>query len=191
MTRCTLVLDTETTGLLEHSYACLVEIGAVVVSPSGSIVARWGSLIRPSIDPPPEADEALTVNGLDRAGLAVAPPWQQVRGDLLRWVMGLDYVAMFSLGSVTSFNKQFDKGMVDRQGGLGPLDRLWGDCIQLDAGRKLHDPKAATRRAPGRPPLSWVASELGIEQTLPAHRAVSDAETAARVMVALRSRSLR
>lgn len=190
MNRCTLVLDTETTGLVEHDFATIVELGAVIVAPSGFLVSRWRSYVRPLVLPlPPEADEAMRVNGIDLANLADAPTWPDVRSGLLGWLFSSDYVASFSLGTITSFNVDFDRTMVDRAGGLGVLDRMWGDCIQLDAGAKLHDTEAHTRRDPRRPSLRWTARELGIEQVEPAHRALSDAETAARVMVALRSRA--
>ena len=190
MKRCTLVLDTETTGLVEHDFATIVELGAVIVAPSGAVVSRWTSYVMPPVLPlPPEADEAFRVNGIALADLTDAPTWSDVRSGLLRWVFSSDYVASFSLGTITSFNVDFDRTMIDRAGGLGVLDRMWGDCIQLDAGAKLHDTEAHTRRDPRRPSLRWTARELGIEQVEPAHRAVSDAETAARVMVALRSRA--
>ena len=185
---CVLVLDTETTGLPEHDFACVVELGAVIVAPSGAIVSRWTSLVRPNVPPPPEADDAMRVNGLNRAELDLAPPWSEVRSGLLRWVFGCDYVGSFSLEAVTSYNVDFDQTMINRAGGMGVLDRMWGDCIQLDAGAKLNDPEAHRRRDPRRPPLWWSARELGVKQSEPAHRALSDAETAARVMVALRGR---
>ena len=190
MKRCTLVLDTETTGLVEHDFATIVELGAVIVAPSGAVVSRWTSYVLPPVLPlPPEADEAMRVNGIALADLTDAPTWSDVRSGLLRWVFSSDYVASFALGTITSFNVGFDRAMIDRAGGLGVLDRMWGDCIQLDAGAKLHDTEAHTRRDPRRPSLRWTARELGIEQVEPAHRALSDAETAARVMVALRSRA--
>lgn len=189
MRGCTLVLDTETTGLREHDSACVVELGAVIVAPSGAVVSRWTSYVRPLVLPlPPEADEAMRVNRIDLADLMDAPIWSDVRAGLLLWVFSSDYVSSFSLQAVTSFNVDFDRAMIDRAGGLGVLDRMWGNCIQLDAGLKLSD-EAHRRRDPRRPSLSWTVRELGIEQVEPAHRALSDAETAARVMVALRKRS--
>jgi len=186
MSRCVLVLDTETTGLPEHDGASVVEIGAVLVAPSGAIVARWTSFVRPSFPLPEHADEAMRVNGLDLAELVDAPPWSDVRSGLLRWLFASDYVSTFSLDAVTSYNVDFDRLMLDRAGGMGVLDPMWGACIQLDAGAKLPDPEAHRRRDPRRPPLWWVVRELGVQQVEPAHRALSDAETAARVMVALR-----
>lgn len=180
---CTVVLDTETTGLLDDPWATVVELGAAVLSPHGRVVGTWGSLVRP-LDPiPDEAAEAFAVNGLTREELAAADTWRDVCGRFLAWLHGLDPLQLWGVGRVTSYNADFDRTMIERTGGLyaGP----WLGCIQLLAGAHPRVGRHPKQRHPDRPPLWYAAQQLGVTQVEPRHRAVSDAETAARVLVEL------
>lgn len=123
--RPTIVLDTETTGLLEpHPWAVPIALAAIVLRPDGSLGSRFTSLMRPAIEPPRGAQEALDINKISREQLQAAPSTPEVLANFRAFWEAEDGPP------VTAFRKKFDEGMLKRIDG----DRFpWADCIAEQA----------------------------------------------------------
>jgi DNA polymerase III epsilon subunit-like protein len=186
------VIDTETTGLPWHSWANVVELAAVVLAPDGSEASFFSSLARPPTIPP-RADVALKINGLTRAQIFNARPVADVAADYAAWLRG----AVDPDALLTSYNVDFDRDMVGRMSPGLDLGE-WGPCIMVasmgimgPAGKLLPaDPTHPRYRLELPwlfPKLVDVASYFDIATAEPAHRALSDARTAAGVLHRIRS----
>ena len=118
-----------------------------------------GSILISGVVPP-----GLTRDMLTRMGL---PP-DEARTLFGKWVreMGTPFI--------TAYNVPFDRAMLDR--GRYAEGLRWCTCIQ----KASRDYLGVSLR------LGGVAERFGVAVAEPAHRALSDARTAARVMVALR-----
>jgi len=178
-----IVLDTETTGF-HQPWARVVDLAGVVVETDGSIRPEpFSCLIHPDILDD-RATEALKISGLERDYIAS-------NGIATVYAVGLwrKWVAAQDTPFLTSFNVGFDRPHIER---MGILEGRWCNCIML-----------AATEAMGRAGLTpykygkyqWVKLEkaadfYGVELVQPAHRALSDALTAARVMVEIRRRRL-
>ena len=186
-----LVLDTETTGFSDAPWSRVVEFAAVMVGCDGSIGSAFDSLVRPEIHDD-RAAGAERIHGLTRERLFDAPLAGDVADRFHDWHTARGYPF------VTSFNAAFDRPMVDRMG----LDWLrWGSCIMLRA-MEVMGPAGVLRDADPRhpryvegrpwlwPSLADSAAFFGVEREGDAHRALSDAILAARVMVEIRRRAV-
>lgn len=187
-----LIVDTETTGFPSHSWAAVVEIGAVLLDCDGSEAAVFESLIRPEVLDS-RCDGALAVNKIRREDLAAADPAGVVAPRFLQWA-----------GTVTphphwtTFNVAFDRPMMARSG--IQTDR-WATCVMLRA-MDIMGPAGALvptepwdrRHDPARPwvfpKLSRAAEFFDVAVAGDAHRALTDARTAAGIAVAIRRRAL-
>lgn len=101
------VLDTETTGLDNHSE--IIQIA--VIDPAGKVLLD--TLIQP-VNPIP--DDATVIHGIDDDMVADAPMWKDVRPELMRII---DYK------SVVTYNATYDRHMMhrsDETNGLGEYD---------------------------------------------------------------------
>ncbi len=176
-----IVLDTETTGLPHHDWAAVVDLAGVVVERDGSIrPGSFSCLIRPEVLDERVLDaqkvHGLTPEILIREGIApvyAADAWR-------RWCQQQDTPFL------TSFNTAFDRKMVEK---MGIREGVWCSCIMQAASDAIGRERGVQPYRNGKYP--WVKLEVaatfyGIEQAQPAHRALSDALTAARVMVEIR-----
>jgi DNA polymerase III epsilon subunit-like protein len=168
-----IVWDTETTGLPRDSWAAVVDLGAVLVSQEGEIIGEFECLVLPEVLDE-RADFALSISGitpelLRAEGLTAQAALERV--DL--WMAGLPQEMTFH----TSFNIAFDKPMMRRMGLEYPA---WASCIMLKA--------QAAMNAGKWPKLKEAAPFFGVTQEEPAHRALADAKTAAKIMVEIQRR---
>lgn len=174
-----IVLDTETTGF-HQPWARVVDLAGVVVETDGSIRPEpFSCLIHPDILDD-RATEALKISGLERDYIAS-------NGIATVYAVGLwrKWVAAQDTPFLTSFNVGFDRPHIER---MGLLEGRWCNCIMLAATEAMGREGATPMRG-GK--YQWVSLKkaapfYGIEQVQPAHRALSDALTAARVMVEIR-----
>jgi DNA polymerase III epsilon subunit-like protein len=186
------VVDTETTGLpSKHPFAEAVEFAAVLLDADGNEVDTWSSLIRPAYTGP-EIDGALAVNHITREQLFSQLPAAGLVPSILGWLdtHGGPYV--------TAFNVAFDREICDR---MGLRSLRWASCVMQRAMGIMgpagvlrpanpHHPAFDERRPWLFPKLSDAAAFFGVTVDGDAHRALTDARTAARVAVAIRRREL-
>lgn len=168
------VLDTETTGLVKHRWAQVIELAGVMLDEDGEEVGVFERLVH--AEPPPEADEALRINGISRDMLLTAGrPMAEVVKDFQLFV---------GPAPVTSFNVDFDAPMLKRMG----LEMRFGDCIMLAAHRVMGAAGALPMQygRPKWPSLREACLFFGVPQVEPSHRALSDARMAAAVLMHLR-----
>lgn len=161
------VIDTETTGLPNAPWSRVVEIGAVLLDEAGHPVGCFSELARPDVLDD-RADRALSYCGIARADLLAAPDFLDVRARFDSWLKE------HAVNRVWSYNRAFDEGMLLRSGVSLP----WEGCVM----------RLARQRMPHRakdPPLREASMFfLGFEPDT-AHRALSDARTAAQVLAVL------
>lgn len=170
-----LALDTETTGLTNQPWCCLVEIGLVYFK-GGKEVASFGSLVRPRLEYDERMAPALAVNKLAWDDLAVAPTFNHVWEALGRWLVEHN---VLPTAPVVAWNLAFDRGIVQAElQAIGWADRYtvpWGECAMLaHGGREYGHPK--------RVKLGAAYAALGLPPQ-EAHRTVGDARMAAHVHV--------
>lgn len=184
------VLDTETTGFDRHPWARVVELGAVRVERDGSLGTTFASLVKPDVLDD-RAAEALAVNHITPAMLEDAPETAAVVGLFREFMADGD-------AFVTSYNRQFDQAFVERMGFRGAR---WASCVMLRA-MTIMGPAGVLQDADPThprfrrdlpwlfPKLSVAAKFFGVEVEGDPHRALTDATTAAKIMVAIRRREL-
>lgn len=180
------VIDTETTGFPGQSWSHVIELGAVILDPDGREIDSFSHLVMPPVLDE-RADGALAINHitaeeLRRFGRSPATVAREV-GDWL-WRHQCRFVA--------AYNRKFDEAMLRKMDGWSEVDVRWLNCIML-ASMDVMAAAGATERFSkhGRakwPKLSASAEFFGVQVTGPAHRAVTDARTAAGVMVAVARR---
>ena len=161
------VLDTETTGFAPARGDELLEVAHVELV-DGRIGETWSSLVRPRR---PIPDGAAAVHGITEAMVAQAPPPNAVAAELCARCEGVMLVfhhAAFDL----PFLQQLLRGA-----GRAPLLNPVFDTLGLARGMlraKSHS-------------LQAIAGELGLPHE-PQHRALGDALTTARLLMALAPR---
>ena len=190
------VLDSETTGFPSDRRTSVIDVGGIILDVDGQEIASFSTLVRP-LAWGPWCDGATAIHGIGWEQVADAPKPADVARDLAEWltVNGARYV--------TAYNVDFDCPMLARMG----ADSLqWAPCV-MERAMDLMGPAGALRDSdpghprynPGRP---WLFPPLcpkvgsgasaceffGVDPVLPAHRALADATTAARVLVAMRRR---
>jgi len=168
-----IVLDTETTGLFgKHPWAEVIELGAVALDETGAEVGRFASFVKPNVLDE-RADKALEINQITPAMLADAPDPLTVSLRFIRF-MG-EHNARF----VTAFNVAFDKQGMEQ---MGFEDLRWASCVMEKAMADM-----GLRRWPK---LSVAAEHYGVPVVGEAHRAETDARTAAGVACAIRRKEV-
>jgi DNA polymerase III epsilon subunit family exonuclease len=161
------VLDTETTGLDPGQGHGLVEVACVALE-GGEIGESWSTLVNPGR---PIPADATAVHGISDAMVRDAPPAAPVAAEV-RQRCG-DHPLVFHHAA---FDLPFLAALM-RQGGQPPL---LGPVIDtLGLARGLFDP--------GGNALGALAARLGLPHE-PAHRALGDALTTARLLQALAAR---
>ncbi len=181
-----LVLDTETTGLLDFPLATVVEVGVAALDLEADPPARVREVVAFLVNPGrsylgPEADEALAINGITRDEIrarGVAPTEASSRLH--------EATRRERPSALAAFGVPFDRTMLARAplGWTTPLP--WVDVML-----KAADVMGAEGKLHRRPDGSWKwpslkeASEFfGVVNPHP-HRAMADAVTAARVLAAV------
>jgi len=180
------VLDTETTGFPGQEWSHVIELGAVILDPDGSEVDSFGHLVIPPVLDE-RAEPALAINHItaeELRRLGHVPSYVTV--EFFHWLR--QHQCKF----VAAYNRQFDEAMLRKMAGWSEVDVRWLRCIMLASMDVMASAGAAERFGKhGRakwPKLSASAEFFGVEVTGPAHRAVTDARTAAGVMVAIARR---
>jgi len=161
------VLDTETTGMSPAQGHALVEVAAVVLL-DGAIADRWSTLVQPGRAIPPDA---AAVHGITDAMVAGAPA-PEAAGRELRARCGDHLLALH--------NSPFDLPFLVelfRRAGAPPLVNPVVDTLGL----------ARAFAGEGGNSLQALRARLGLPAEA-AHRALGDAVTTARVLIALADR---
>jgi DNA polymerase III epsilon subunit-like protein len=184
-----IVWDTETTGLPRDSWAAVVDLGAVLVDTSGEIIDQFECLIYPDVLDE-RASMALSISGLTPEMLrAEGLESREAKGRAEGWMLALGPAGdkVFS----TSFNLGFDVEMMLRMN-LEPVP--FCGCIMRKAHAEMGAAGALPRFSNGQykfPKLSEAAEFYGVPMESPAHRALADAKTAAKIMVEIQRRRVR
>ena len=147
------ILDIETTGLLNDPYAEIIEIA--VIDMEGNVLLD--TLVKPrrAID---ENGKAFQVNGITNEMVKNARSWQAVCGDLMEILWGQEKIAL-------AYNAKFDIAMIERQSAA----KLESECLMELYSRWYG---GYTRHK-----LCDAAAHFGITATQ-THRAVDDCQMA-------------
>ncbi len=175
-----LLLDTETTGKLEHRGFQIVEVA--VVNQDGQV--PYQSLCKPDIAMPGEASE---ISSITDAQLADAPSFAQVWPSLVHLLTATD-------APIYTWNADFDRQallLTAKRYDL-PVPAAVSDKTRWRCAMKLHA-RWYGEWSNGKndyryQQLGWACTELGIEER-EHHRAVSDAQNTLRVLRAIGSRA--
>lgn len=160
------VLDFETTGLDPERGDRVVEIG-VIHFDDGEVSDRWGTLIHPEMELPADTTR---ITGIRPDEVATAPRFVDIVDDFRARLEGR---------LLSAYNASFDRGFLLHE--LARCDR------KLPDGAQWVDPLVLARqlqKGQGNMKLGTVAKRLDIDLQ-EAHRAVSDAECAGWVLIAL------
>nr|DAO70355.1 MAG TPA: DNA polymerase III subunit alpha [Caudoviricetes sp.] len=155
------ILDIETTGLLNDPYAEIVEIA--VIDMQGNVLLD--TLVKPrhAID---ENGKAFQVNGITNEMVKNARHWEAVCGDLMEILWGQEKIAL-------AYNAKFDITMIERQSAA----KLENECLM-----QLYSQWYGTSK---RHKLCDAAAHFGITTTQ-THRAVDDCQMALAVFNKMR-----
>jgi DNA polymerase-3 subunit epsilon len=157
-------VDTETTGLTPAEGHALVEVAAVVID-DATLGEGWSSLVQPGR---PIPADAAAVHGITDAMVAEAPATETIAAELRRRCGALTLVFHNA-----AFDLPFVIAML-RKAGQPPLLNPVIDTLGLARGLG----------GPGGNSLGALAAKLGLPPE-PQHRALGDARTTARLLVAL------
>lgn len=172
-----IVVDTETTGFPNQEWARIVEIGAVCLDEDGEEIGVFSSLLRPDIFDE-RADGALAVNKIPRADIEAAPRTERVMDGFAAWIV--------ETGAcwISAYNVAFDRFMLEAVGLARRLPGLrWASCIMLRS--------QAALRLSRWPSLTAAARNFGVVPDGDAHRALTDARTAAKIAIEIKRRAAR
>jgi DNA polymerase III epsilon subunit-like protein len=180
------VLDTETTGFPGQEWSHVIELGAVILDSEGREVASFGELVTPPIlderAEPALAINHITAEELRRVGRSPATVAREFA----------DWLWRHECRFVAAYNRQFDEAMLRKMAGWSEVDVRWLSCIMLASMGVMASAGAAERFSKhGRakwPKLSASAEFFGVVPDGQAHRAETDARTAAGVMAAIARR---
>jgi DNA polymerase III subunit epsilon len=162
-------IDVETTGF-DPNDDRVIEVACVVFT--GGEVERHGWLINPGR---PISDESRAVHNISDDDVREAPPFAGVAEQIL---------AVLRRGVPLAYNAEFDRAFLMAEFGRAGVER--SDVPALRKSVDWLDPLTWARelqQSEKSKSLSSVAERLGIEAGT-AHRAVDDAHTAARVLLA-------
>lgn len=178
-----IVLDTETTGFPGQDWAGVCELGAVLLDEEGNEVSTFSSLCRPPVLDE-RAANALSINHITMEELLAAPPSDVVAEDFRNFADDL---------YCTAFNVGFDRPMMERMGVKPPWIKGWATCIMLRATKVMGEAGALPKWPNGTPKwakLEEAAAYFGVPVVGDAHRALTDARTAAGVAISIRRAGL-
>jgi DNA polymerase-3 subunit epsilon len=160
-------VDTETTGLSPAEGHTLVEVATVVID-HAALGEGWSSLVQPGR---PIPADAAAVHGITDTMVAEAPPADGIAAELRRRCADLTLVF-----HNVAFDLPFLIAML-RRAGQPPLLNPIVDTLGLARGLG----------GPGSNSLGALAARFGLPVE-PQHRALGDARTTARLLVALSDR---
>lgn len=166
------ILDVETSGYPGDARSSLLQIGAVLLD-GGRETAKFSSLVRPTYAIGPWCKNAMEVNQLDPALLCYAPEPEKVWDSFLSWLL-----LYTPLEAVLAFNVSFDKAAMIKAFSMAEA-LPWGRCLMRDSNEILFGKRNSIK-------LDIAARALGISVNgYRLHDALSDAELAAKIYVAL------
>lgn len=175
-----LLLDTETTGKLEHRGFQIVEVA--IVNQDGQVL--YQSLCKPDIAMPSSAAE---VSGITDAQLASAPTFTQIWPSLVQMLASTE-------APIYTWNADFDRQalLLTAKRFQLPVPAAISDKNRWRCAMKLHA-RWYGEWSNGKndyryQSLEWACTELGIEEG-GYHRAIGDALNALRVLRAIGSRA--
>lgn len=167
-----IVLDTETTGIFgRDEWAEVIELGAVALDTDGREVGRFAEFVKPTVLDERAAD-ALAVNHITPDMLAGADDAMAVGLRFIRFMTEHD------CRYVTAYNVAFDKQGAEKMG----LDLQWASCIMERAKADMNVSRWLK--------LVVAAAHYGVPVVGEAHRAETDARTAAGVACAIRRKEV-
>lgn len=167
-----IVLDTETTGIFGRDpWAEPIELGAVALNEGGEEVGRFAEFIKPNVLDE-RAAEALAINHITPDMLTDADEALAVGLRFIRF-MG-EHDCRF----VTAYHVAFDRQGAEKMG----LELQWANCIMERA--------KADMRVSRWLKLVKAAEHYGVPVVGEAHRAETDARTAAGVACAIRRKEV-
>ena len=155
------VVDVETTGL-DRSADRIVEIAVILLNHNLVEEGRWQSLVNPG-----RASAAVEIHGLSDAVLAGAPRFAEISQHVVDLLTGRVLVAHHA-----AFERAFLTRELMRAGYAGGPDE--DACVCTMDQSRIYLP-------PGPHSLRGVAERLGLSPAT-RHRAMSDAETCARLL---------
>lgn len=161
------VVDVETSGLSERRHRIL-QIGAVVVEPDGTVVDKWSTLVK--LRWPWQRVGPTHIHGINRSMLRGAPPVSEALQELDRRIDG----AVF-----TAHNASFDAGFI-----VNAARRDAGFDSGFDIGPRLCTLRMSRRLDPDRQlshRLADVAERYDVALINP-HNALADAEATAAIL---------
>jgi DNA polymerase III subunit epsilon len=158
------VLDFETTGLSPQGGDRITEVGLVRIE-GGRITARYESLVNAGVRIP---SFITAYTGITQAMVDAAPPAWQVVEEMLSFVDGAPILAHNA-----SFDHRFFVRECNRVGARAPLGRF---LCSLRLSRRVY-PHFESHS------LGEIARHLGVRFSGNAHRAASDAEVTAEVIL--------
>ncbi len=161
------VIDFETTGMGPQQGARATEIAVVIVE-GERIVERYQSLMRTGVRVPPFITQ---LTGISNAMLADAPPATQVMHEVAEFTRGLPLVAHNA-----SFDKSFWDAEMARAGRSSDPAHVFACTVLLS--RRVF-PQAPAHK------LQSLVDWLGLRRDGRAHRALSDADVTAQLLIAL------
>lgn len=186
-----IVLDTETTGIYPRDpWAEVIELAAVLVGCDGREIDTFATFVQPAVLDE-RAAGALAVNQITPDMLQGQPVAFSAAASFRGWVDSRGG------GHVTAFNIVFDRPMCER---MGLTSLRWASCV-MERSMAVMGPAGVLRNAnprhpnydPGRPwlwpKLSAAAEWFGVPVVGEAHRALTDARTAAGIMIAIQRSS--
>jgi DNA polymerase-3 subunit epsilon len=164
------VIDFETTGMGPAQGARATEIAAVLVQ-DGRIVGRYQSLMRTGVWVPPFIEQ---LTGISNRMLADAPPAAQVMQEVAAFTRGVPIVA---------HNAAFDRNFWQSEMALAdlPPDPAHDFACTVLLSRRLF-PDAPNCK------LGTLASWQGLQRDGQAHRAMSDADVTAQLLILLQEK---
>jgi DNA polymerase-3 subunit epsilon len=164
------VIDFETTGMGPAQGARATEIAAVLVQ-DGRIVGRYQSLMRTGVWVPPFIEQ---LTGISNRMLADAPPAAQVMQEVAAFTRGVPIVA---------HNAAFDRNFWQSEMTLAdlPPDPAHDFACTVLLSRRLF-PDAPNCK------LGTLASWQGLQRDGQAHRAMSDADVTAQLLILLQEK---
>ncbi len=157
------VIDTETTGLPEHDWAGVCEVGIVILDAERRELGRFQMLTHPPILDG-RSSQGFKIHRIEQEQIKQAPGHQATVIAIRQFLRAWGYPPL------VAFNAKFDQQMLER---AGLVYRDWY-CLK----------EAAAARFGHIVSLDKCCSLLDIERSC-AHRALGDAIDAARVVVGL------
>jgi len=166
------ILDTETTGL--HKPAEVVEIA--ILDWTGAVLLD--TLIRPKLDIPPDA---IAIHHITNEMVQTAPTWPEIKPKVLEAIKEKDVVV---------YNAKYDRHMLHSSDDNWAIPRFdyhavsnWHCAMEWYASHfgEWNDYYKSFRWVR----LEAAAAHFGVESIYPAHRAMADADTTRRLVLAV------